>query len=194
MAQELQVLENGSLDISTLKKNVSNAYVELAIVCKKIKATVKGKVKEFNTAKVVMPLDTYDVDGNYKGFFNKKVDLHFQMDAFKTPELDVASVEDLTTGSLFVLASKIQAPTEYRPRYATDEDGNIELDDNGNPIIEYPVAWVKDNGVVGFIPRVASQEQFTPKKRTHNDAVDAESGEVRSDEDLKKEAENLTNE
>lgn len=175
MAQELQILENGSLDISTLNKNINNSYVELKIVCKRIKT----KTNEFNSVKVVMPLDVYDIDGTYKGNYNVKVDLRFMRKAFKREGLDVASPEDLTTGSLFVLASKIQAPRdEYRPQYKKDKEGNLILDEDNNPIIEYPTAWVKDMGVLGFIPYIASQDAFTPKKKKHQEAQDAEVEDV----------------
>lgn len=190
MAQELIIREDGSFDVSSLNKTIENQYIAMGIRVSKVKAS-KGNV--FKSVKAYMCLDCYSVDGDYEGEFSRWIDVHFTRDAFKNTQCDIKAIDDLQTGTLYVLSKNLQAPSSYRPEYEKDKDGNEVLDSDGERKIKYPQIWVK-GGIIGFIPYAPSQDKFNRKPKKHNEAVDAETGEVKSDEDLRKEAENLTNE
>jgi len=184
MAQELIIREDGSFDVSSLNKTIENQYIAMGIKVSKVKVS-NGNT--FKSVKAYMLLDCYNVDGDYEGEFLRWIDVHFTRDAFKNTQCEIKAIDDLQSGTLYVLAKNLQAPTTYRPKYEKDKDGNDVLDADGERKIKYPQIWIK-GGIVGFIPYAPSQDKFNRKPKKHEDAKDAEV----TDEDLKKEAENLT--
>lgn len=139
-------------------KKVGNKVLCLTIKCKRIKD--EAKKLDFNSVKLLKHLPAYDIAGNNLGKKNRWIDLHFTKGAFKAVEADceVHSAEDLMTGFLYVKAFGVQSPSTYK----------VTVDDDGQPV--YPVAWIKDNAVVGFEPYVSSQDEFD----YHDTGIDAE--------------------
>lgn len=182
MAQELLIID-GKIDVSSLNKNIENQYIAMGIkVATKKKSDGKGT---FKSVKAYMVLDCYDIDGNYEGENVRWLDVHFTKDAFEdSMSPNIKSIESLSTGTLYVLASKLQAPTVYRLSYKTDENGVEELDKDGERIVKYPVIWLK-GGICGFIPYVPEQDKFNRKPKKHEDAKDV---------DFEEEAKDLTTE
>lgn len=168
MAQELIIREDGSFDVSSLNKNIENQYIAMGIKVSKVKAS-KGNI--FKSVKGYMCLDCYNVDGDYEGEFSRWIDVHFTRDAFKNTQCEIKSIDDLQSGTLYVLAKYLQAPSVYKPEYLKDDEGNEVLTTDGERVIKYPQIWVK-GGIVGFIPYAPSQDKFNRKPKKHADATD----------------------
>lgn len=166
MAQnELVLNENGVIDTSKLNKKVDNSYLQIGIKCKKMK-TKDGK-KNFLSVKAYMELECYDIDGTYEGFKSRWIDVHFTQDAFDGVDsnCDIKKIDNLQTGTLYVLSKYVQAPTRYQVREEANDEGVIEK--------IYPAIWIK-GGIVGFIPYTPSQNSFNRTIKKHQDAQDAE--------------------
>jgi hypothetical protein len=126
-------------------KNSGESVIKLQIRTK-VQRTEKNS---FNTVKVLMHLPVF-MDGVYEGIKNRWVDVKFKKDAFKfvSGDCNVHSVDDLTTGFLYVKAKSINAPLKYE----------IKVDDESGELI-YPTVWIRGS-IVGFEPYCVSQSQF----------------------------------
>ena len=151
------VLKNeGSVEVVSVVSNI----IKITIKCKKIKL----EKNSFNSVKALMYLPVYDNDGNYLGKYNRWIDMHFTKDAFKTAPEGISSVDDLSTGTLYVEASSIQAPNVYR----------VKEDENTGEL-SYPTIWIK-GGIKQFEKYVVSQDAFNHHETNQKliDAVDTD--------------------
>ena len=147
------VLKNeGSVEVVSVVSNI----IKITIKCKKIKL----EKNSFNSVKALMYLPVYDKDGNYLGKYNRWIDMHFTKDAFKTAPEGISSVDDLSTGTLYVEASSIQAPNVYR----------VKEDENTGEL-SYPTIWIK-GGIKQFEKYVVSQDAFNHHE-TNQKLIDA---------------------
>ena len=138
--------------------------------------TTKDGKKKFNSIKVMMYIRTLvNKDGKVidRGYQNRWIDLRFTQDAFKTDCYEgciLKDVNDIKTGMLYVKADYVDAPNKYQ--VVKDEDGKDK----------YPEVWIK-GGLIGFQKYKPTQSAFTYQPTTKDDVIDAETGEVKEDDD-----------
>lgn len=130
-------------------KKTGDVVIPIAIKCKRIK---NDKVN-FNAVSALMYLPVIK-DGVDIGYRNRWINVHFTKEAFKTADkaCDITSVEDLRTGTLYVMAKGVQAPNRYEVT-ENDETGEVE----------YPEIWIRE-GIMGFEPYTVSAESFSYHK------------------------------
>ena len=148
------VLKNeDSVEVVSVVSNI----IKITIKCKKVKL----EKNSFNSVKALMYLPAYDDVDNYLGKCNRWIDVHFTKDAFKTAPEGIASVDDLSTGTLYVEAPMIQAPNVYRVR-ENEETGELK----------YPTIWIK-GGIKQFDKYVVSQSAFDYHDNDSQKLIDA---------------------
>lgn len=154
-------------DRTIYNKNVGEKIYAISIKCKRVKT---NKVN-FNAVSGLMYLPVIK-DGVDTGEANRWLNVHFTKDAFSdTPEeCKVRSIEDLTTGTLYVKAIKIQAPSRYELT-VNEETGEVE----------YPSIWIR-GGIVGFEPYVVSEDKFAYHKK--DKSIEAEATPVEATFDV----------
>lgn len=148
---ELQVVEKNTDVVEVVdskpnyNKKVGEVVIPISIKCKRVKT---DKVN-FNAVSGLMYLEVIK-DGINIGFKNRWLNVHFTKEAFKTvdPECDIHDIEDLKTGTLYVKAAKIQAPSRYE----------VSVDDESGELI-YPEIWIR-GGIMGFEPYVVNADSF----------------------------------
>ena len=150
---ELALKNEGSVEVVSVVSNL----IKITIKSKKIKL----EKNSFNSIKALMYLPVYDNDGNYLGKYNRWIDVHFTKDAFKTAPEGIASIDDLSTGTLYVEASYIQAPSVYR----------VKEDENTGEL-SYPTIWIK-GGINQFEKYVVSQAAFNYHENDNQKLIDA---------------------
>ena len=154
-------------DRAIYNKNVGEKIYAISIKCKKVKT---DKVN-FNAVSGLMYLPVIK-DGVDTGEANRWLNVHFTKDAFKNmpEECKISSIEDLTTGTLYVKAGKIQAPSRYELT-VNEETGEVE----------YPQIWIR-GGIVGFEPYVVDEDKFTYHKK--DKSIEAEATPVEATFDV----------
>lgn len=169
---ENQIVENKNTaeiveDRTIYNKNVGEKIYAISIKCKRVKT---NKVN-FNAVSGLMYLPVIK-DGVDIGEANRWLNVRFTKNAFNdTPEeCKVRSIEDLTTGTLYVKAIKIQAPSRYEPT-VNEETGEVE----------YPSIWIR-GGIVGFEPYVVSEDKFAYHKKEKS--IEAEATPVEATFDV----------
>lgn len=169
---ENQIVENKNTveiveDRTIYNKNVGEKIYAISIKCKRVKT---NKVN-FNAVSGLMYLPVIK-DGVDIGEANRWLNVRFTKNAFNdTPEeCKVRSIEDLTTGTLYVKAIKIQAPSRYELT-VNEETGEVE----------YPSIWIR-GGIVGFEPYVVSEDKFAYHKKEKS--IEAEATPVEATFDV----------
>lgn len=151
---------------------------------------VKTDKNTFNGVKALMNIRVFKTgdDGKYidLGFKNRWIDMRFTQDAFDTDKYEgckISKVMDLKTGTLFVKADYVDAPSVYK----------VTKDENGKDV--YPSVWVR-GGIVGFQKLKPQQNAFNYQPSPQDaEVVDEETGEVSySDEDTSQYTEEETEE
>lgn len=185
MANEIQNVDAGVIVDAPVKpnynKNLGDKIIKISIKVRKAKA---GSGNIFKSVKGLKYVEVI-TDGKSEGKKNRWLDVHFKKKAFTT-ECCVHSVDDLTTGFLYVKAKCIQSPRKYEVIEETDVNGNIIYDVKGEAKLKYPSIWILDDGIVGFEAYVSDQDEFDyhePVIEASSVKVDEESGEIIEDED-----------
>ena len=131
-------------------KKTGEVVIPISIKCKRIKT---DKVN-FNAVSGLMYLPVIE-NGVDLGEANRWLNIHFTKDAFKNvpDECDAKSIEDLKTGTLYVKAQFVQAPSRYEVQ-VNEETGELE----------YPNIWIR-GGIMGFEPYVVSADRFAYHKK-----------------------------
>ena len=180
-------MNNELINYEEFNKANQEEILELSIKQRTID-TKNGKQKVFD---VLMNLSVYKdiedaesgvVTKTYLGEKNRWVGLHFRKDAFSNipNECKVHNIDDLSTGKLYVRASCVYPPKEYYPHYEdkeqndwTDEEQEKFENDGVTPqVLIRPACWIHKDAIVGFIPYRPSQDRFTYKPRSSNDALE----------------------
>ena len=143
-------------------KKTGDVVIPMSIKCKK----VKTDKNTFNAVSGLMYLEVIK-DGVNLGLKNRWLNVHFTKEAFKTVDeaCDVKSVDDLSTGTLYVKAKNIQAPSRYE----------VKVDDETGELI-YPEIWVR-GGIMGFEPYVVNASSFEYHKTEKIEEAQFESKE-----------------
>lgn len=147
----------------------------LAIAIRVKNLSSKDGKKKFKSIKAMMYLKVYKTkeDGTYedKGFRNYWLDLGFTQDAFKTEKYEgciVNDVNDLSTGTIYVNANYVDAPSVYK----------VTKDKDGKDL--YPKIWVR-GGIIGFEKYKPTQNAFsyhpTPSSVMDAEVTDEDTGE-----------------
>lgn len=151
------VLVKGQEQNLKICSNKGDAIIKVQIKCRNIQKKDKsGTFKSVKFWKKVIVIN----DGIVEGKKGRWMDLKFTKKAFNK-DCNVHSIDDLTSGFLYVRANGLQAPKTYV----------IKEDENGDPI--YPNGWVKDGSVLGFEPYVEEQDDYS-YDNDKKDVVDAE--------------------
>ena len=159
-----------------INKEMVNSSSEdiLAIAIRVKKLTSSDGKKKFKGIKAMMYIRVFKTgdDGKYidKGYRNYWLDLGFTQDAFKTDNFEgciVKDVNDLSTGTLYVNANYVDAPSVYK----------VTKDDEGNDV--YPKVWIR-GGLIGFEKYKPTQSAFSYHP-TPSDVMDAEVSETEED-------------
>ena len=152
----------------------SNSEDILAIAIRVKNLTSKDGKKKFKGIKAMMYIRVFksNPDGTYtdKGFHNYWLDLGFTQDAFKTDKYEgciINDVNDLSTGTLYVNANYVDAPSVYK----------VTKDENGKD--KYPQVWIR-GGLIGFEKYKPTQSAFSYHP-TPSDVMDAEVDETEED-------------
>lgn len=189
MANEIKTVDAGVIVDASVKpnynKNLGDKIIKISIKVRKAKA---GSGNVFKSVKGLKYVEVI-TDGKSEGKKNRWLDVHFMKKAF-TNECCVHSVDELTTGFLYVKAKCVQSPRKYEIVEETDEDGNIIYESNGEAKLVYPSIWIRDDGIVGFEAYVSDQDEFDYHEPVIEGSivkVDEESGEIIEDEDDAKE-------
>ena len=171
MANNNVVLKK-DVDLNILNQNFGDDLYELTIKVKNQK-TKKGIT--FKKVDVLMYLPVYkDVKDETSGLtiktligtFNRWVGLHFRKDAWRDvfDGCSVKSIEDLSTGRLYVRKKDVKAPNEFyiQPKKQEEwsEEERKQYDENGIIPVIYPSCWIH-GGICGFIPYVKDDSFFT---------------------------------
>ena len=185
MANEIKTVDAGVIVDASVKpnynKNLGDKIIKISIKVRKAKA---GSGNVFKSVKGLKYVEVI-TDGKSEGKKNRWLDVHFMKKAF-TNECCVHSVDELTTGFLYVKAKCVQSPRKYEIVEETDEDGNIVYESNGEAKLVYQSIWIRDDGIVGFEAYVSDQDEFDyhePVIEASSVKVDEESGEIIEDED-----------
>lgn len=156
-----------------VNRNSSDDILAIAIRVKNLQ-TKDGK-KKFKSIKGMMYIRVFksNPDGTYtdKGYHNYWLDMGFTQDAFKTDNYEgciVKDVNDLATGTLYVNANYVDAPSVYK----------VTKDDEGKDV--YPKIWIR-GGLIGFEKYKPTQNAFSYHP-TPNDVMDAEVTEEDSED------------
>ena len=169
---EVQVIDDLK-EIIDYNAKVGEDVIGLQIKCKRI----KNDDVDFNSVKGLLYLPCYELNSKgemiYQGEKNRWLDVHFKKVAFKDVpnECSVHSIEDLTTGTLFIRLNGIQVPSKYV----------VTKDEDGNDI--YPEIWVKKN-IVGFVPYTPDKDVFKYHKTERVIETNEDTGEVVTEEDV----------
>lgn len=142
---------------------------------------VRGKTKDgkktFASVSGYLRLPVYDGD-DFMGIQVKRLSVHFRKEAFKGCDT-LSNPEDLTSGYLYVKAKGIKVPSVYKIIDATDENGEVIFEENGEPKKKYPEIWIHSD-ILGLQAFVTSQNALDVDE--NDDAVDAveneETGEL----------------
>ena len=152
----------------------SNSEDILAIAIRVKNLTTKDGKKKFKSVKAMMHIRVFKTgeDGKYidRGFRNYWIDLAFTTDAFKTDKYEgciINDVNDLSTGTLYVNADYVDAPSVYK----------VTKDKDGKDV--YPQIWVR-GGLIGFEKFKPTQSAFSYQP-TPSDVMDAEVDETEED-------------
>lgn len=131
-------------------KKTGEIVIPISIKVKRVK-TDKAN---FKAVSGLMYLSVIE-DGIDTGEANRWLNIHFTKEAFSdaAPECDIKSIEDLSTGTLYVKAKGVQAPSRYEVKVDA-ETGELE----------YPVIWIR-GGIMGFEPYVVSADKFAFHKK-----------------------------
>ena len=170
------------VDLNVLNQNYGEDLFALRIKVKNQK-TKKGNT--FKKVDVLMFLPVYkDIEDESGmttktliGERNRWVGLHFRKDAWKDvfEGCSVKSIEDLSTGTLFVRKKDVKPPKEYYVQKKNVKDWTPEeekqYDENGVVPVVFPSCWIH-GGICGFIPYVADDSRFAHNGRVENDVDD----------------------
>lgn len=174
MANEITTNKNEVLEVMEqekpifdVNKNAGDRVIKISIKCRKMK-TLDGK-KTFNSIKGLKHIRVIDDEGVDIGKHNRWLDVHFTQDAFTTDKqetINFNSVNDLTTGFLYVKAKYIDSPRTYRVGM-NEETGEMK----------YPQIWIK-GGICYFEPYTAEQDEFDYVEPQHQDAIETQTIEM----------------
>lgn len=175
------VLLKKDVDLNLLNENYGDDFYELSI---RVKNQKTKKNTTFKKVDVLMNLPVYkDVtDENtglttktYIGTFNRWVGLHFRKDAWKDAFVGCSakSIEDLSTGRLYVRKKDVKAPNEFyiQPKKEEDftEEERKQFEESGIIPVIFPSCWIH-GGIGGFIPYVKDDSFFTYNGQVKEDA------------------------
>lgn len=187
MANEIiltRSVKSGNITLPEFKKEGESSSIALEPRRLKISAVTKKKKAGGTFKKVTgyVKLECFDEDGNSLGVKVKGLSVHFKKKAF-TKSANVTSPEDLKPGYLYVVAKALQIPSRWQPSIKKDSDGNEMYDDEGNAIMQYPVIWIDDEGVIGLEEFVTSQDALNVDEDSNvvDAKVNDETGEITED-------------
>lgn len=187
MANEIiltRSVKSGNITLPEFKKEGESSSIALEPRRLKISAVTKKKKAGGTFKKVTgyVKLECFDEDGNSLGVKVKGLSVHFKKKAF-TKSANVTSPEDLKPGYLYVVAKALQIPSRWQPSIKKDSDGNEMYDDEGNAIMQYPVIWIDDEGVIGLEEFVTSQDALNVDEDSNvvDAKVNEETGEITED-------------
>ena len=177
-------VKSGNITLPEFKKEGESSSIALEPRRLKISAVTKKKKAGGTFKKVTgyVKLECFDEDGNSLGIKVKGLSVHFKKKAF-TKSANVTSPEDLKPGYLYVVAKALQIPSRWQPSIKKDSDGNEMYDDEGNAIMQYPVIWIDDEGVIGLEEFVTSQDALNVDEDSNivDVKVNDETGEITED-------------
>ena len=177
-------VKSGNITLPEFKKEGESSSIALEPRRLKISAVTKKKKAGGTFKKVTgyVKLECFDEDGNSLGIKVKGLSVHFKKKAF-TKSANVTSPEDLKPGYLYVVAKALQIPSRWQPSIKKDSDGNEMYDDEGNAIMQYPVIWIDDEGVIGLEEFVTSQDALNVDEDSNvvDAKVNDETGEITED-------------
>ena len=159
-----EVKQDVVIDTPNYNKKTGDVVIPISIKCKRVKT---DKVN-FNAVSGLMYLPVID-NGIDIGEANRWLNIHFTKEAFKNipDECDAKSIEDLKTGTLYVKAQFVQAPSRYE----------VSVDAETGEVT-YPSIWIR-GGIMGFEPYVVSADKFAYHKKEK--VQDAETTEATFD-------------
>ena len=165
----VEVLDVKKEDLTLYNISKGDDIIGLDIKVRNVKAS-KGNT--FKSVKGRLYLPCYDANG-FNGYKTRWLDVHFTKDVFKDAFEGslVKSIEDLSSGTLFLRKKGIQIPSKYE----------VTKDKDGKDV--YPLIWIK-NSIIGFRQYSVDDEVFEYHKPV-KDAEVVESIEEETEEDFK---------